>query len=59
MSIKSFKTKYKYGIGNKILSPDVGGRCTVHKVWVLQTFQFILLIILLKPNSIHVIISIL
>ena len=35
MSINLFETRYKYGIGCKILSPDKGGVCTLPKVRVL------------------------
>ena len=29
------ETKYKYDIGVKILSPNIGGVCTLHNVQVL------------------------
>jgi hypothetical protein len=60
MSIKNFKTRYKYGSGIKILSPAIGGVCTLPSIRVLQTFQSIIIISTISPNLkwIHVIMSI-
>ena len=59
MSIKNSKTRYKYGIGIKILSLDIGGVCTLPDVWVLQTLQFIIIILTIPLDLkwIHVIMS--
>jgi hypothetical protein len=37
--IKKLKTIYKYGIGIRTFSLDIGGVCALPKVRVLQTFQ--------------------
>ena len=57
MSMRFFKTIFKYGIGIEILSPIVKGACTLPKVMVLHTFQLITSTMLLNPKLIHVIMA--
>ena len=53
--LKVLKSKYKHGIGTKILSPNIGKVCTLPKVRVLPTFKLITSTISLDPKLIHVI----